>query len=123
MRGCRCFWFGRTGANTSANPFVFAQAFMAPNSASELPPPRASGSRLISRALGHPVIVSPADHLIPAAIGQFSAAGDVERERNAKCPRDHLAVGDAGEGVVDIAIEHRCRKIELRRRTVPHELR
>jgi len=38
--------------------------------------------------------VSPTDDLVPAAIGEFGAAVDVESERYAECPGDDLASGD-----------------------------
>src|SRR5450631_4284895 len=75
----------------------------------------------IRNAPCHPIIVSPADSLVPAAIGEFGAAVDVESKRHAERSSDDLALGDAGESIVDVQIEYRWRKIELCRRVMSHE--
>ena len=77
----------------------------------------------IRNAPCHLIIVSPTDNLVPAAIGEFGAAVDVESERHAECPGDDLAPGDADEHIVEVPIEYRWRKVEVRRRVMSHEFR
>jgi hypothetical protein len=67
--------------------------------------------------------VSPTDNLVPAAIGELGAAVDVESEWYAECPSDDLAPVDACECIVEVPIEHRWRKVEVRRRIMSHEFR
>ena len=55
--------------------------------------------------------------------GSSAAAVDVESERYAECPGDDLAPGDADERIVEVQVEHRWRKVELRRRVMSHEFR
>src|SRR2546429_8202664 len=49
----------------------------------------------IRNAPCHPIIVRPADHLVPAAIGKFGAAVNVESKGYAERPGDDLAPRDA----------------------------
>jgi hypothetical protein len=69
------------------------------------------------------VLVRAADHLVPAGIGQFGAALDVERERDAERACHDLPVIEAGEHEIEIAIEAAGRVVEIGHRIVPHELR
>jgi hypothetical protein len=66
--------------------------------------------------------MSPADHLVPAAIRQLGAAVDVERKGHTERAPYDFAIDKPRKRVVKVVIEDGSAKIEICRRIVPHEL-
>src|SRR5690348_11125765 len=69
------------------------------------------------------VLVSPSDHLVPAAVRQFGTALDAEREGDSERACDNLAVEKSGKSVVEVIVEYGAAEIQFGRRVVLHEFR